>query len=491
NRLWKTNFSIEQISALKEFLGKKLGAEHILFKLINDDASWLNDLNSLINLTGKDFPSKVFDFKVSEQDIDGKFTVTLPSFSNGLQIASYLEVLSYNLLTFVEEFLTFSLAENLDNRLTVYDIPEQLRNKSAAVRFKVGVKEGIDISQFKNDAKFSKIYRSGQQQYQLRDKFRESRFGKVKPIIHSEYNGKKAIVVGNTVHFGDWKTFIDFLYDYLKIKFGKDWWRNEATKPEDSCSPVMNWARQYFIHQRQHSTKEDGLFCIDPNGPMHAYLSLAYDLFILEDNQKLQETLIARMRQPNKSNFMGARYEATVASIFIKAGFDIEYEDESDSSEKHPEFIAIHKNTGERIAVEAKKRNRGAITESDNEAQRGITGLLKDAISKFKGIPYIIFMELGLPPIDGNPMEKPWIKKLLDTQNLSGMRDAEGKDCCNMVVFTNYPTEHPEEISKFPKHSYIVSQSLVPKVEIKNRFHLQEIVAVLDKQSQIPSWFDE
>ena len=75
----------------------------------------------------------------------------------------------------------------------------------------------------------------------------------------------------------------------------------------------------------------------------------------------LPDSLIKRLKDFHK--FQGARYEILVAAVFTRAGFDIEWIDDTKASGKHPEFIATHKRTGRKIAVEAKSRRRPGIQE--------------------------------------------------------------------------------------------------------------------------------
>jgi len=490
NALWGSTFSRDDFVNIREFAVDKFGKEHILSKLLNEDFPWLVDLTALIAFAeGPDFQVK--DFQISEAGPDGKFTVTLPTFTGQKQVGNLVEVYQHNLFTFVEEITVFALAEHLDKRLVIYEIPEGQRSKDAAVRFRVGVKPGVDINIFKGDPRCHKIYLSGQHFFHMREQLREGKFGRVRPIIHSELKGNKVVAVNSTIYYGKWVTFTDFLYDYLKIKFGKDWWLAEAKKTEILCSPILTWARRLYEHQKAHSTKEAGLFGAIPNGPMSAYFNLAYDLFVLEDNRALQESILERMRRADKTAFWGARYEAMVAATMIKAGFDIEYEDEADNRAKHPEFIGTHRDTGEQIDVEAKKRNRTIKPKSDEEVKLEIEDLLRGAVRKFRGNPLVIFLELDLPPIDGNPLQKPWFKELLQSIEGAGVRDADGKDFCNMIVFTNYPTEHVEDISKYPSQSFIISQSNVPKFVLKNPIHLIQIRSAVEKHEKIPGWFEE
>jgi hypothetical protein len=50
--------------------------------------------------------------------------------------------------------------------------------------------------------------------------------------------------------------------------------------------------------------------------------------------------LIKRLK--NNDNFAGAYYETFVAAAFIKAGFNLEFENEQDGQTTHCEFIATY-----------------------------------------------------------------------------------------------------------------------------------------------------
>lgn len=88
------------------------------------------------------------------------------------------------------------------------------------------------------------------------------------------------------------------------------------------------------------------------NGDLFAFLSFAYDLFTLADNAEVQKSLLDRLRKADQ--YQGARYEMFVAASLLRAGFTIAFEDESDSTTSHCEFIATSKQTGRPFSVEAK-----------------------------------------------------------------------------------------------------------------------------------------
>jgi hypothetical protein len=227
---------------------------------------------------------------------------------------------------------------------------------------------------------------------------------------------------------------------------------------------VIQWYQHLCEQQRTGTKHEDGLFSIRPDGITSAYLLLAYDLYVLRHHGKLQEVVVRRLRHPDQ--FHGARYELFVAVTFIRAGFDIEYEDESDSSRKHPEFIATHRATGFIASVEAKMRHRDVAAAAAAEAgtlRAGVRRLLSNAAEKQTEHPLIAFVELNLPP---EPADKPptWIADVQgDTETV--VRKHGGKSPFGLLIFTNRPHQYGLPGEPDPsRHAYALwpSDSPIP-----------------------------
>jgi hypothetical protein len=93
------------------------------------------------------------------------------------------------------------------------------------------------------------------------------------------------------------------------------------------------------------------------------------------------------VRLRNQDRFSGARYEVFVASTFVRAGFDIAFENEDDRSTTHCEFVATYRATVQRFSVEAKRR----------EGRRPRIGsLFNDAILKHADHKRVIFLDMNL-----------------------------------------------------------------------------------------------
>ena len=127
-------------------------------------------------------------------------------------------------------------------------------------------------------------------------------------------------------------------------------------------------------------------------GAASAYYRLAYNLYLIAHNGKnIQTRLIARLK--NKDNFQGAFFETQVAAWLIKAGFELEFEDESDRTSKHCEFTATHMATGEKCSVEAKSRE----IESTNSSRAKVGRKLYEALEKKANYKRLIFLDLNKP----------------------------------------------------------------------------------------------
>ena len=199
---------------------------------------------------------------------------------------------------------------------------------------------------------------------QLRDKIlaserRRQQFGEVGPIIHAEHEGRKLVAIGNRIFYDrpeqnkKWNTFTDVLLDYIRQPLGSWWGKRELKKPLAERHPVMQWYAHLADLQKTTAVLEaNGLYSMDADGITSAFLHLAYDFYVLDSHQKLQKEVLKRLRL--RDNFWGARFELLVAATFIRAGCTIAFEDERDSSKRHPEFLASHPATGFQFSVEAK-----------------------------------------------------------------------------------------------------------------------------------------
>jgi len=236
-------------------------------------------------------------------------------------------------------------------------------------------------------------------QHEAKERQRQDQQGLGKPIISTELNGIRVVAVGNTIMYSaKWKTVFDFLGDYLRAKFGEQWGNAELAKPMSQRHPVLVWYDRLCRLQRETIKTPGQVHSAPMTGAAAAWFNLAYDLYCLEHNAKLQAKLLDRLRNPDL--FPGARYEAFVAGTLSRAGFDLEFEDEDDRRSTHVEFTATCKASGKKYSVEAKQRNTGTDLQSHSRQFR-LGRLLQKALRKSANHPRIVFLGIDVPDVHG------------------------------------------------------------------------------------------
>lgn len=294
------------------------------------------------------------------------------------------------------------------------------------------------------------------------------RYGHVRPCISADNWGKKFIAAGRRVLYSEkWKFIPDFLLDYVPGLFGKEWWDAEVTKPQEQRHQVFQWRTGCLSHRAAAQPDANGKRTVKLDGNSAAYLSLAFNLFAIEDNGRLDDVLLQRLKHPDQ--FQGAWHEVFVEATCLRAGFAIEREDEHDPATRHAEFTATQKATGERFSVEAKSKHRPGVLgfagapQPDEKLSLKFTSLINDAIAKNPQYPLVIFLDTNLPfraanrvygpETDGPAVPSPYMAGLLER-----IRQAHGgQNPFSMLVFTNIPDHYvsPHEPDP-PKHVHVV-----------------------------------
>ena len=242
------------------------------------------------------------------------------------------------------------------------------------------------------------------EQQQASEQIREAQQGLGRPIVGFKSGAHQIVAVGNTVYFSDkWKTFPDFLADYIKRKIGNDWGNAEIAKPFGERHPLMQWYETYCKYQQATIKKAGEVTTANVTGIVACYLGLACSLYLLDHNVEIQDRLLRRLKDPG--NFQGAFYELFVANTLIRAGFELTLEDEDNSSSKHCEFAAVSRRTSKKYWVEAKMRSvAGVLGKTQHDG--GVDGAplarlvphLNDALAKPAADERLIFIDLNTEP---------------------------------------------------------------------------------------------
>ncbi|TAK65073.1 SEC-C metal-binding domain-containing protein [Methylobacter sp.] len=322
----------------------------------------------------------------------------------------------------------------------------------------------------------------------------ERQQGLGKPIIAAEAFGQRFVAVKNRLlHSQTWRTFHDFLCDYIKMAIGPDWGNIELAKPLEQRHPILVWYHFICEHQQRFIKEVGKVHSAPMNGAVAAYIQLAYDLYALDHNAELQDKLIGRLR--NHDNFPGARYEVYVAATLIRAGFEIEFENEDDRRTSHCEFTATFTRTGKRFSVEAKHR-------AGYKSRLGQK--LNRALAKQANYTRIVFIDINIPDdtIDDE------ISAHLSTA-VTGLRAFEGRTINghalpNAYLFvTNTPWHHHLELENF-RCSSVADGFQIPDFKHDSTFpslreaidarerHIEmyELLRSMSDHADIPSTFD-
>lgn len=333
-------------------------------------------------------------------------------------------------------------------------------------------------------------------EYLQRESERLHRLGRVKHVIRIDHGKQRLVAVGNTLTWqpiDHWKTFIDFLlYDIVRV-LGKDWIVSEHKKSLQERHEILKWYDAFFKQPKIVYEKE-GLVEAIPTGLGTAYIRLAYDLYVLGHHIKLQQSVVKRLK--DRDNFQGARHELFAAATFIRAGYNLEHEDESDRSKGHAEFVAVYEKTGLRIAVEAKSRHLSGVLGFQGVVPRNqtpkvdIRGLLNKANKKPVNCPYVIFIDMNMPPSERPLDQREWIQTV-EREMLRRASRKSSLDPFTMIVFTNFPFHYGKPDEPVPTWEIFVHQSSRPKHPFPHLDVVKGIQKALEQHDNIPSSWDE
>jgi hypothetical protein len=326
---------------------------------------------------------------------------------------------------------------------------------------------------------------------------RDARFGQVKRGVHANWRGQKLVVVGREVfHSSKWKTPADFLFDYLRHAMTPTWGQAELAKPLADRHPVMQWydATCRLQARAKEQAGTDGIFGVVPSGAMRAYMLLAFDLYALQHHNALHDRLLHRLR--DRDQYQGARHELFAAATCIRAGFDIEHEDELDRTSGHVEFTATHRRTGVSFSVEAKSKHRDGVLgrpgdrEADDEVRTRLGRLVNDALRKPRQHPLVLFLDLNLPPTSPAPVDPGWLEQFVNP--IVRRNDREGKeDPWDLLVFSNQPDHYTANDAPAPRGYAVGLFGKNARIGTQPPEELVALYEAANKFGVLPNSFDE
>ena len=297
------------------------------------------------------------------------------------------------------------------------------------------------------------------------------------------------------------ETFHQFLIVLLVTTLGQDWVNSQKALPLEKRHVILNWVENFKALSLNSPLRlNEGVYAA--SGPMNAALFLAFDLYLLQLVNKLPDSLVERLRDP--LSFQGARYEAAIASIFARAGFQVEwFDNKGPNQSKHCEFIAAHKDTGTLIHVEAKSRvRRGVLHEpgtfnEQTDVKGDVRGLYQSALTQAPpDKPFLIFIDANLPADSLPPMEEPdhsvavanvpWALQidtmLRDDWNIDG----KDKTADTAVIITNFAPHFGDSDIPSPQNSFFIVDSPKPLNPIEVPFVMNDVFTAMRQYGVIP-----
>lgn len=361
-------------------------------------------------------------------------------------------------------------------------------------------------SNVKHEEMISRGAMEAQQQAAIQLLQRERQQGLGRGIISADVAGTRVVIVGTRKCWGKWETFHDFLYAYIVDVLGREWFQSESAR--DSCirHPILGWHARLMALSKATQATQGQVKQMQMTGALNAYLSLAYDLYTLEHNAGqtrtpgIQKRLFRRLKRLDQ--FVGVRYEIRVAAMFLRAGFDLIWEDEADGSSTHCEFTATFPLTDKSFSVECKMRNQSPTAKPLTGFGKFV-GLVSDALKKTAMADRLIFVDINTPAkprLAGSHYD--WrTAAVSDLRRFEGSKAAE--DLPSALIFiTNFPDHHHlDEVAAdagailegFKTHEYRTGQPVTIRQKIIQREahpELEAFFASMVEHTEVPPTFN-
>jgi hypothetical protein len=236
---------------------------------------------------------------------------------------------------------------------------------------------------------------------------RQKQQGLGRGIISCECADYRMVAVANTVHWSkEWRTFQDFLRDFLIMRLGRDWFAAEMAKPVAQRHRIAQWYDLSIYHHKQFGKPIGKILTAPMTGAQRAYLNLAYNVYLIAHHAEaadatLLDTILSRLKSERSDDFIGKLFETYAAAAFLKAAFHLAYENETDGNTSHVEFVATYPKTGNKFSVEVKARNRSPQQEGpvDDIKRLRVRSKLNRSLGKEAKFARVVMIEVNIPDV--------------------------------------------------------------------------------------------
>jgi len=338
------------------------------------------------------------------------------------------------------------------------------------------------------------------EQHQAKEIQRQAQQGLGRPIISIEHRDYRFVAVGKDLRYGKWKTFSDFLGDYIKQTLGEAWGNNELKRPFAERHSILKWYHHVCDFQHKYMTTPGQIYSGPITGAASAYYRLAYNLYLIAHNgADIQTRLLSRLR--NSEQFPGAFFETQVAAWMIRAGFELEFENESDRSTSHCEFTATYPSSKAQFSIEAKSRFPGKNNEGPKSLHVGRQ--LRLALEKKAIHTRLVFLDLNLPVTSEQQAERILDRADHRLKILEGIKIADQPAPPAYICLANISDHYFLESLEIPVFASFYgfkipdfqevfrNKSIRETVRARERHHeIFELMRSIEKYAHIPSTFD-
>lgn len=310
-------------------------------------------------------------------------------------------------------------------------------------------------------------------------------------LMKFQLGGTTGRIVWDKIHIRPQTEHLhEFIFNVLLWTLGERWHKEQVSKSPEARHMIMRWvyARYEFLTKAnaQGLTTKDR---ITPSGEVRELTSLAADVYYLQLINELPRALVERLR--SYDGFQGARYEIAVAASLVRAGFEIKWKS-APKGQKHYEFDAVHKYTGEGIAIETKSRHRkGALHQKGelpdfSSVRADIFGLYNEAMEQNPGDKHFgVFIDINLPHESDAPLpSRQWINDLLQKVE-SKKSEVFGETAPNFIAVTN-SAWHFEGEFRAEAGEFMIVMPRNPPHPFKNPVTMEAVGRALSTFSAIP-----
>lgn len=338
------------------------------------------------------------------------------------------------------------------------------------------------------------------EQQQAKEIQRQAQQGLGRPIISIEFRDYRFVAVGKDLLYGKWKTFFDFLGDYINRTLGEAWGNDELRKPFVERHSILKWYHHVCDLQRKYITTPGQIYSGPMTGAASAYYRLADNLYLIAHNgTDIQTRLLSRLR--NSDQFPGAFFETQVAAWLIRTGFELEFENESDKSTSHCEFTATYPSLRTQFSVEAKSRDPGKNNQGPKSL--GVGRQLRLALEKKAAHTRLVFLDLNVPVTSKQQAERILDRAEYRLKSFEGIKisgqPAPPAYICLTNVSDHYFLESLETPVfaafygfKIPDFQGVFQNNTIRDAVRARERHREifELMRSIEKHAHIPSTFD-